>query len=104
MGARPSRQGDPRRRRALGAAGATRRGQPGAARLPRHAVSDHDPRMTMTMTIAEATAALTAPGQPFEMDEVAIRGIPTRVWKHAPVTLRSILETSAGFGDATFLV
>src|SRR6059036_62671 len=58
----------------------------------------------MTMTIAEATAALTAPGQPFEMQEVAIRGIPTRVWEHAPVTLRSILETSAGFGDATFLV
>lgn len=56
------------------------------------------------MTVAEATAALTAPGQLFEMDDVEIRGIPTRVWKNAPATLRTILEQSRGYGDATFLV
>jgi long-chain acyl-CoA synthetase len=56
------------------------------------------------MSIAEATAALTAPGQLFEMDEAEIRGIPTRVWKHAPATLRDILEQSRKHGDAAFLV
>jgi long-chain acyl-CoA synthetase len=56
------------------------------------------------MSLAEATAALTAPGQLFEMDEVEIRGIPTRVWKNAPRTLRTILEQSRNHGDALFLV
>jgi long-chain acyl-CoA synthetase len=56
------------------------------------------------MSLAEATAALTAPGQLFEMEEVMIRGIPTRVWKTAPATLRTVLELSRGHGDADFLV
>jgi long-chain acyl-CoA synthetase len=56
------------------------------------------------MSIAEATAALTAPGQLFEMDEAEIGGIPTRVWKNAPATLRDILEQSRKHADAGFLV
>jgi long-chain acyl-CoA synthetase len=56
------------------------------------------------MSLAEATAALTAPGQLFEMEEVEIRGIPTRVWKNAPPTLRDILASSRKHGDAAFLV
>ena len=43
------------------------------------------------MSIAEAHKLLTAPGSPFEMDEAVIRGIPTRVWKNAPPTLRDLL-------------
>ena len=58
----------------------------------------------MTMTMSEATAALTAPGQMFEMGEIPIRGIPTRVWNNAPPTLRNVLELSRGHGDTTFLV
>ncbi len=42
------------------------------------------------MSIAEAHAALTAPGMPFEMEEKLIRGVPTRVWKNAPPTLRDV--------------
>ncbi|MFC0081252.1 class I adenylate-forming enzyme family protein [Aciditerrimonas ferrireducens] len=57
-----------------------------------------------TMSLAEATAQLTAPGQLFEMEEVVIRGIPTRVWKHAPDSLRTVLELSRGHGDKDFLV
>jgi len=57
-----------------------------------------------TMSIAEANAALTAPGQLFEMEEIDIRAIPTRIWKHAPTTLRQIIDMSLGHGDATFLV
>ncbi|MFC6884444.1 class I adenylate-forming enzyme family protein [Actinomadura yumaensis] len=55
-------------------------------------------------SVAEVRAAITAPGLPFEMDEIDVRGVRTRVWKHAPPTLRAVLEQSAGYGDAPFLV
>ncbi|WP_267898579.1 class I adenylate-forming enzyme family protein [Actinomadura sp. WAC 06369] len=55
-------------------------------------------------SIAEVRAAMTAPGQPFEMDEIDIRGVRTRVWKHAPPTLRDVLEASRAHGDADFIV
>jgi long-chain acyl-CoA synthetase len=55
-------------------------------------------------TLAEATASLTAPGQGFEMETLTIRGIPTRTWKSAPATLRSVLQLSALHGDKDFLV
>jgi long-chain acyl-CoA synthetase len=55
-------------------------------------------------TLAEATATLTAPGQLFELEEVAIRGVPIRTWKNAPATLRTVLELSSLHGDKDFLV
>ena len=55
-------------------------------------------------SLEEARAAVTAPGRLFEMDEVEIRGVPTRVWKNALPSLRSILEVTRLHGDATFLV
>jgi long-chain acyl-CoA synthetase len=55
-------------------------------------------------SIAEVTAQLTAPGQPFEMEEVEIRGIPTRVYKTTPASLRTVLDLSLGHGAADFLV
>ena len=51
------------------------------------------------VTLAEATTTLTAEGQLFEMDQLEIRGIPTRIWKNAPATLRTVLELSAAHGD-----
>lgn len=56
------------------------------------------------MSLAEAAASLTAPGQLFEMEEVDIAGVPTRVWKNAPPTLRDVLERSREHGEAGFLV
>ncbi len=56
------------------------------------------------LSLAEATATLTAPGQMFEIGEEVIRGVPTRVWKNAPPTLRAVLELSRGHGAATYLV
>jgi len=56
------------------------------------------------MSIVEANARLTAPGKRFEMDEVVIRGIATRVWKNSPATLRDILLAGRGYPDRTFLV
>ena len=55
-------------------------------------------------SVEEVRAALTAPGRLFEMDEVEIRGVRTRVWKHAPPSLRAILELSRLHGDKPFLV
>ncbi|MGH9049268.1 MAG: class I adenylate-forming enzyme family protein [Acidimicrobiia bacterium] len=55
-------------------------------------------------SIAELHAELTASGQPFEMEELPIGGIPTRVWKHAPPSLRAVLDISRGHGDVDFLV
>ncbi|WP_329520625.1 class I adenylate-forming enzyme family protein [Spirillospora sp. NBC_01491] len=55
-------------------------------------------------SIAEVRVAITAPGQPFEMDEIDVRGVRTRVWKHGPGTLRDVLEGSLAHGDAPFLV
>jgi len=59
---------------------------------------------TPNMSIDEANAQLTAPGQIFEMEEVDIRGVPTRTWKNAPPTVRSVFDMSAAHGDATFVV
>src|SRR5258708_29467497 len=56
------------------------------------------------MSIAQAHALLTAPGATFEMEEIVIRGVPTRTWKNAPPTLRAVVEASEAFGDRIFLV
>ena len=58
----------------------------------------------MIPSIADVDAALTAPGQLFEIDELEIGGVATRVWKHAPPSLRGVLELSRLHGDKTFLV
>jgi long-chain acyl-CoA synthetase len=57
-----------------------------------------------SMSIAEANATLTAPGQVFEMEERDIRGVPIRTWKNAPGNLRVVLDMSLAHGDKTFLV
>jgi long-chain acyl-CoA synthetase len=58
----------------------------------------------MTLSLAEADARLTAPGEMFETEEAEIRGVTTTVWKHCPPTLVDVLTASRGYGDATFLV
>src|SRR3954451_17124145 len=58
----------------------------------------------MVKSVAEVRADLTAPGQRFEMDTVDIRGVPTRVWKNAPGTLRNVLDLSSLHGDKTLVV
>ena len=57
-----------------------------------------------SMSMEEANAALTAPGQLFEMEELDIRGVPTRTWKNAPPSLRAVFDMSLSHGDAVFLV
>ncbi|MCA3254987.1 MAG: acyl--CoA ligase [Alphaproteobacteria bacterium] len=56
------------------------------------------------MSIARAHELLTAPGAPFEMEEVVIRGIPTRTWKNAPPTLKACFLVGRMHGSRDFLV
>jgi long-chain acyl-CoA synthetase len=56
------------------------------------------------MSIAAAHKLLTRPGSPLEMDEAVIRGVKTRVWKHAPPTLRDLFLAGRAHGAKTFLV
>jgi len=56
------------------------------------------------MSIAEANRIITAPGMPCEIEELVIRGVPTRVWKNSPPSLRSVAEASRAHGDRIFLV
>src|SRR6201992_3800158 len=56
------------------------------------------------MSLADAHAALTAPGARFETEMATIRGIPTKVWKNAPPTNREVFLAGRQFGDREFLV
>ena len=56
------------------------------------------------MTIDEAHAILTAPGSRFETEDLVIRGVPTRVWKNAPPTLRDMVTNGRAFPDREFIV
>jgi long-chain acyl-CoA synthetase len=66
--------------------------------------TDRTGKDTPAMSLAEANAQLTAAGQLFEMEELDIRGVPTRVWKNAPPSLRAVFDMSLAHGDAAFLV
>ena len=55
-------------------------------------------------SLREVEALLCAPGAPFEMDTVPIRGVPTRVWKNAPASLAALAAVGRSHGDATFLI
>ncbi|MDP2212459.1 class I adenylate-forming enzyme family protein [Phenylobacterium sp.] len=56
------------------------------------------------MSIADAHALLTAPGVPFEMEEVTVRGVTMKAWKNSPPTLRSVVEAGRAHGERIFLV
>jgi acyl-CoA synthetase (AMP-forming)/AMP-acid ligase II len=49
-------------------------------------------------------AAITAPGEMFEIKETEISGVPFRVWANAPGSLRDVWLSSAQFGDRDFLI
>ncbi len=55
-------------------------------------------------SVKEIEALLCAPGMPFEMETVEIRGVPTRVWKNALPSLAALAEAGRSHGEATFLV
>ena len=56
------------------------------------------------ISLAEAHRRLTAPGAPFEMEEVTVRGVVLRAWKAAPPTLRDLFLSARQYGSRDFLV
>jgi long-chain acyl-CoA synthetase len=62
------------------------------------------PKTWPAMSIAQAHALMTQPGSPFEMEELTIRGVPTRAWKGGPKTFADVFAAARAWGDRTFLV
>ncbi|MEQ1787315.1 MAG: class I adenylate-forming enzyme family protein [Acidimicrobiales bacterium] len=56
------------------------------------------------LTYEEAAAAVTGPGERFEIETIDVGGVPVKAFKHAPPSLREIFATARERGDATFLV
>ena len=60
--------------------------------------------MTASMSRDEALRALTAPGADFEVVEENVRGIPMRVFRNAPPTLRAVLDATREFAERDAVV
>jgi len=56
------------------------------------------------LSLAEATAQLTAPGQVFETVGADVGGVAMTVWKHAPVSLRHVFDLSLNHAERDFVV
>jgi len=57
----------------------------------------------VALSMREAIAAVSAPGQPFELTEGVLNGVDYRVFKNCPPTLRQFFESARGL-EETFLV
>ncbi len=66
--------------------------------------SPASPTQWPAATLPQIEAALCASGQRFEMEEVDVRGVMTRVWKNAPPTLASLAAVAREHGNADFTV
>jgi long-chain acyl-CoA synthetase len=62
------------------------------------------PSLFPAVSIREAHAQLTAEGARFEMEELLIRGVRTRVWKNAPPTIRDVFVAALSHGEREFIV
>lgn len=58
----------------------------------------------MSLSYADAIAAVTRPGERFETGIADIAGVPTTVFVNAPTSLRDVFGTARARGDETFLV
>ncbi len=56
------------------------------------------------MTFLEANAAVTGPGQIFELIDAEVRGVKMKVFKNAPAHLGQLFAGARGHGDKPFLV
>ncbi len=56
------------------------------------------------MSIAQSNALMTAPGARFELEDRIINGVPLRIYKNAPQTLREVVLNSVNWDQREFLV
>ena len=55
-------------------------------------------------TREEVIAQLVAPGSPYELETLSVHGNPLRVFKNAPQNLRTVWQSAAMRGDATYFI
>ncbi|RJF93601.1 class I adenylate-forming enzyme family protein [Sphingomonas cavernae] len=55
-------------------------------------------------SLEQIESMLCATGAPFEMEEVVIRGVPTRTWKNVPPTLAALAHIARSHGARCFTV
>ncbi len=60
--------------------------------------------MPVTSLSDPTVQQLTAEGQLLEMVEGEVNGVPMRLWKNAPPSLRAVFELSRAHGDKEFIV
>ena len=58
----------------------------------------------MALSWTEANAAVTEPGQIFELIDAEVMGVKTQIFKNAPPHLGLVFAGARGHGDKTFLV
>jgi len=56
------------------------------------------------LTYDEAAAAVTGPGERFEIETIDVDGVRVKAFKHAPPSLREIFASARARGEETFLV
>jgi long-chain acyl-CoA synthetase len=56
------------------------------------------------LSYEEAAAAITAPGERYEVQTIEVGGVAMRAFTNAPPSLRELFATARERGDATFLV
>ena len=54
--------------------------------------------------LQDVSAQLTAPGAPFELEDIDVAGQKYRIYKNAPLTLAALIEQGRGFGAKEFIV
>ncbi len=60
--------------------------------------------MSVLIEIDQIRSYLSAPGQPFELVDQTVDGVPLNVYRHLPRNLSHMIAEAAKFGDRTFLV
>ncbi len=54
--------------------------------------------------LKEVWGALTAPGAPFEVETITVRGVPIRAFKASPPNVRALWLSTTAYGDRDYLV
>jgi long-chain acyl-CoA synthetase len=67
-------------------------------------ICKNEPKNWPAVSLQEAHARLTAPGERFETAEVVIRGIATLAWMHVPSTAAEAFRQARAHGAREFLV
>src|SRR5579859_7676158 len=60
--------------------------------------------MSVLIEIDQIRSNLSAPGQPFELVDQTVDGVPLKVYRNLPRNLGHLIVEAERFGDRTFLV